>query len=267
MNKTKIDWCDSSWNPVTGCFHDCKYCYARKIAIRFGGASETHNNECCHECQWCTEAEGKIHVLNEPIYDCDMGRNAPYPWEFDPTFHRYRLNEYQNKKKTRNIFVCSMADLFGKWVPDDWITEVFAACKAAPQHNYMFLTKNPERYIDLKCLDKLPLDDNFWYGTTVTDSHMPYMGHDGHYKFHTFLSIEPILEDFGEFDGEWPPDWVIIGAETGSRKDKVVPEKAWIDSLVSQCKERNIPVFMKESLRAFYGDDLLREFPKGLLHG
>ena len=34
--KTKIDWCDSSWNPVTGCLHGCEYCYARSIAKRFG---------------------------------------------------------------------------------------------------------------------------------------------------------------------------------------------------------------------------------------
>lgn len=35
--KTKIDWADSTWNPVTGCRHSCEYCYARKIAERFGG--------------------------------------------------------------------------------------------------------------------------------------------------------------------------------------------------------------------------------------
>jgi protein gp37 len=50
------------------------------------------------------------------------------------------------KKKPANISVCSMADLFEEWVPDEWIKEVLAACAAAPWHNYMFLTKNPERY-------------------------------------------------------------------------------------------------------------------------
>ena len=35
MDKTKIDWCDSTWNPVTGCLHGCEYCYARGIAKRF----------------------------------------------------------------------------------------------------------------------------------------------------------------------------------------------------------------------------------------
>lgn len=36
MNKTKIEWTDYTWNPITGCLHGCPYCYARKIAMRFG---------------------------------------------------------------------------------------------------------------------------------------------------------------------------------------------------------------------------------------
>lgn len=36
MNKTKIEWATYTWNPVTGCLHDCEYCYARRIANRFG---------------------------------------------------------------------------------------------------------------------------------------------------------------------------------------------------------------------------------------
>lgn len=35
MNKTRIEWCDSTWNPVTGCKHGCPYCYARRVAGRF----------------------------------------------------------------------------------------------------------------------------------------------------------------------------------------------------------------------------------------
>ena len=172
--KTKIDWCDSTWNPVTGCLHGCEYCYARKIAKRFGGASETHNNECCHECQWITEGTGEIHDLDEPVYDFDNGRNAPYPFDFDPTFHRYKLDEPQRWKKPRTIFVCSMADLFGKWVPDAWIREVFEACEAAPQHRYLFLTKNPERYMELASNGVIAKDQsNFWFGSTETAPEMP----------------------------------------------------------------------------------------------
>jgi len=44
-SKTKIDWCDSTWNPVTGCLHGCEYCYARKIAQRFEGWNSLENKE------------------------------------------------------------------------------------------------------------------------------------------------------------------------------------------------------------------------------
>lgn len=37
MEKSKIEWCDSTWNPVSGCYHPCPYCYARSTANRFKG--------------------------------------------------------------------------------------------------------------------------------------------------------------------------------------------------------------------------------------
>ena len=143
MKETKIEWCDSTWNPVTGCFHGCEYCYARGIAKRFGGASRTDYEG---DCDWCAEAEGRIHDLHDPVEDPDRGKSkAPYPFEFDPTFHRYRLKQPKVWHEPRVIFVCSMADLFGEWVPDEWIDEVFKVCEEAPQHTYLFLTKNPSR--------------------------------------------------------------------------------------------------------------------------
>lgn len=38
MDKTKIDWCDSTRNLVTGCLYGCEYCYVRGIAERFSTA-------------------------------------------------------------------------------------------------------------------------------------------------------------------------------------------------------------------------------------
>ena len=257
MEKTKIDWCDSTWNPVTGCFHGCEYCYDRGITKRFGGASETHYNETVgKECQWMTGAEGKIHVLDEPIYDYDYGRNAPYPYEFDPTFHKYRLNEYQNKKG-RNIFVCSMADLFGEWVPDEWIEEVFKACENAPQHNYLFLTKNPFRYEILHQKGILRKRDNMWYGYSTPRNGCDYW-YDSQYK--TFESMEPLMEMVDVPHSKW----TIIGAETGRRKGKVVPKREWVEHILNKCRERNIPVFMKSSLAEIWGEQLIQEFPIGL---
>lgn len=262
MKKTKIEWCDSSWNPVTGCFHNCPYCYAEKIANRFGGASETHCNEAVGtECQWITEAEGKIHDLDEPVYDYDMGRNAPYPFGFDPTFHRYRLSIPKNWEKSRTIFVCSMADLFGNWVPDSWIEEVFQACDEAPQHRYLFLTKNPQRLCMLANKGKLPKRENWWFGSTVT--HAGALQYPGRITDHTFLSIEPLLEDLQTGLGSFgSAEWIILGAETGKRKDKVVPKKEWVENICRTADMTHAAVFMKESLVPIVGEDSMRrEFP------
>ena len=261
-DKTKIDWCAASWNPVTGCLHSCEYCYARRIAERFGGASETHNNECCHECQWETEGTGEIHDLNEPIYDYDKCRNAPYPFDFDPTFHRYRLDEPRRWTKPRTIFVCSMADLFGNWVPDEWIQEVFEACAKAPQHRYLFLTKNPNRYNELAAKGMLPQEH--WYGYTATSQKMLWTFHhaDECLVKNLFVSIEPILAPMQPgFCSHVPADWVIVGAETGNRKSKVTPERDWIMKIADECSYGGRPLFMKESLRELMGSDFIQEFP------
>lgn len=244
MDKTKIDWCDSTWNPVTGCLHGCEYCYARSIAERFGGKQKYSN----------------IFDDNEPIRGND-GRILAYPHSFNPTFHRYKLDEYVNKKG-RNIFVCSMADLFGDWVPDEWIEEIFKACYNAPQHNYLFLTKNPEKYAE----HSMPIDRNMWYGTSVCRKDdlqkckfLPLNGNK-------FISIEPILEDLCANDSAVfnYVDWIIIGAETGRRKDKVIPQRKWIEDIVNKCRKTEIPIFMKSSLAEIWGEPLIQEFPKEL---
>lgn len=267
MKKSKIEWCDSTWNPVTGCLHGCEYCYARRKATRFGGASHTTNNECGCECQWITEDDGRLHDLNVAIYDEDRGHKAPYPFEFAPTFYRYRLGIPAQWTKPRNIFVCSMGELFGDWVPDAWITAVFDACKAAPQHRYLFLTKNPKRYCELADADKLPELRNFWYGSTITQKGDCLFA--GSVQWNTFVSIEPLLEpiDAGlcAFGGA---KWIIIGAETGNRKDKVVPKPEWVGKIVETARLTRAAVFMKDSLIPIVGkNNMLMEFPWKLEKG
>lgn len=256
-SKTKIDWCDATWNPVTGCLHGCEYCYARRIAERFGSKQMPifADYPVLHEPVRCTDTYAYMRDIG-----ISTGKIQPYPFDFLPTFHRYKLDEPQRWKKPRNIFVCSMADLFGDWVPDEWITEVFKACEAAPQHRYLFLTKNPARYVDLYVRAILPVKAGYWYGATTTSPEQPFfysrMPDDNP---HTFASIEPIMAPFGDIR-EFP-EWVIIGAETGKRRGKVIPEKAWVDGIVSQAQKRRVPIFMKESLRELMGDDFRQEFP------
>ena len=256
---SKIDWCDSTWNPVTGCLHGCDYCYARRIAERFGGAEEYHHSSIGFNSTVITKSDGSIHDLESPYFHELRDMVAPYPFYFDPTFHRYKLDEPQHWKKPRNIFVCSMADLFGNWVPDEWVEEVFKACAAAPQHRYLFLTKNPERYCKLDDANKLPHLDNFWYGSTVT---RPGASAWCTIEPNTFLSIEPLLEPIHAGIATFGcAKWVIVGAETGKRKGKVVPQKEWVDEIAAECMRCGKAIFMKDSLRNLMGDDFRQEFP------
>ena len=258
MEKTKIEWADSSWNPVTGCYHTCPYCYARGTANRFKGCDSSPDGT----------APGKIVELKErlPVTDShSKTRNAAYPYGFTPTLHEYRLNDPATKGFGKTIFVCSMADLFGNWVPDEWILKVFEACKAAPGHRYLFLTKNPERYINLAERDLLPKGDEYWYGTTITD---PYTGAFWSKDYNTFISAEPILQPFGKSKVDQSGcitaelvDWIILGAETGNRKDKVVPERSWIEDVVNEFQSRGKPVFMKDSMIPVWGEEILTQTP------
>lgn len=263
--KTKIDWADATWNPVTGCLHGCEYCYARRIAERFGSN--------------LMPIFTNYPVLDEPVrsvgFDC--GKNQPYPFDFTPTFHRYRLDEPARRTRPRNIFVCSMADLFGEWVPDEWIDDVIKATQRALQHRYLFLTKNPERYgewlerFEEGRISELDEVENCWFGASASNNAELERANRSRAQW---VSIEPIHEpllpewfvsSIGSDDGpsiefrRW--EWVVIGAETGNRKDKIIPKKEWIQEIADICLQEGTPVFMKESLRDLMGDDFRQEFP------
>jgi protein gp37 len=208
-----IDWAKWSWNPVTGCKHNCKYCYARDIANRF------------------------------------------YPQGFEPTFHPNRLAAPQNTKlpKSRenesgwhNVFVCSMADLFGDWVDQAWIDSVIGAVRMAPQWEFLFLTKNPKRLVDVDW------PDNAWVGTTVdTQSRveptkLAFAQIRAKVKF---LSCEPLNEDL-DFGGDLSMfDWLIIGGRSKSTGAPAFqPPFDWVWNLHNQAKHDGLKVYWKPNL-------------------
>ena len=263
MNKSPIEWCDRTWNAVTGCLHGCDYCYARAIVRRFG---KNEHGALTKLPPHIKEQAGCFELLKR----C----GNPYPFGFLPTLHHYRLDEPAKIKKPKNIFVGSMADVFGSWVSSEWIAEVIKSCKAAYWHRYLFLTKNPSRYREFF---KSPLDyrSYMWFGATATDTgsfvHMSeeLLCHHTNSGSKTFLSIEPIL-------GEIDPlalkrvkyhHWLIVGAETG-RRPGVVPEREWIANIVDACRAAGVPVFLKNNLRSCLFDAdhlsdaaLIQEFP------
>lgn len=255
MNKQKtkkgngIEWCDYTWNPVTGCGNECEYCYARRIANRFRDKSNL------------TYVDGvKPGHLS----------HIPFPYGFLPTLHPERLNEPQKVKKPSKIFVVSMGDLFGDWVPDEWIEQVFESCRKAPWHTYFFLTKNPERYSKLNDNRILPKDDNFWYGITITqvDNHRlidyipDYYGKPEPVHRNTFISFEPLLDRHAAQLVKYYSHcfkWVIVGAQTGLKAIK--PQSEWVQSIIGQCRQANIPIFLKSNLN---WPDKIQEWPEEL---
>jgi protein gp37 len=306
LNKSKIEWCDSTWNPVTGCLHGCKYCYAEKIAKRFSKKDYRCKNCCqcpdcsgdkeCPEGRWYIKRE-TTHILDTPSYIFyPQKRQENYPYGFEPTFHRYRLQEPSKKKKPKNIFVVSMGDLFGSWVPESWIDEVFQSCFNADHHRYMFLTKNPKRYNSIidytageeRGTEEIEIWNNMWFGTTITcQADMERIKNlEIFSEGHKFLSIEPLQEkieldlsgihcpvcgsinvyqdnpattpagippyycdDCGEWEGQEPArliEWVIVGAETG--RGAKPPEPEWVQSIIDQCRDAGIPIFLKNNL-------------------
>ncbi len=228
-----VDWAWWTWNPVTGCWHGCQYCYARDIANRF------------------------------------------YDTKFEPTFHPNRLTAPQNMKQmslkkiereaikrrvdiesakifAKNVFTCSMSDLFGKWVPDEWIFQVFEAVSASPQWNFLFLTKFPQRLKDVS--DKLNgFPANVWVGTTVDTqarvalAEKSFRGIQATVKW---LSIEPMLEPLS-FDSLEMFDMIAIGGQ--SRTTSIAefqPKWDWVENLLFQARKSSTAIYFKENLKA-----------------
>ena len=234
MNRTKIEYVNFSWSPVTGCYGPkgteetpapCFYCYARRMARRFGK----------------TEAE----------------RN------FEPAFHPDRLDAPFHHKKPARIFVCTVADLFGDWVPEEWITQVLAVASQASQHTFFFLTKNPQRMQDFT------FPSNAWAGTTVEDTAaiMRVANLVQVRAEHKWLSIEPmlgpILSALGPYlaghnwGGKRSIGWVVVGAQSGP--GATPPMREWVEDLVAQCRQKAIKVWMKNNLAAEWNGGVLRQ--------
>lgn len=267
MNRSGIEWCDHTWNPVTGCRQDCKYCYARRMTSRFAGDVRL-NLMAKKDYSLAPAADGgeDLYVLDAPMLN-ETGNHLVYPFGFAPTLHRYRMKIPGKLKMGNNIFVGAMADVFGAWVPDEWIKQILDVCKEYPIHNYLFLTKNPERYIQYG----VPTEyENLWYGTTITCDADADRIASLIMDAWTFVSIEPLQESISKENIKAIcriADWIIIGAETGRNKNKVLPEVDWIKNLVTEAEIAKKPVFMKDSLTPIVGEEnMRRDFPAQLQH-
>jgi protein gp37 len=221
QDTTSIEWAQWSWNPVTGCLHNCPYCYARDLAERFytgiGFAPVLH-----------------MRRLSAPL-------------------HHQPPDRAQHDLGYRNVFTCSMADLFGKWVPREWIEMVLEIIAQAPAWNFLFLTKFPVR------LSEFDFPDNAWVGTTVDCQIRIKNAERSFRKVNAkvkWLSVEPMLEPL-RFDDLGAFQWVVIGgASSSNQTPEWHPPRDWSDDLRRQAREVGCMVYEKTNLL-----ERVREYP------
>lgn len=79
MNRSKIEWCDHTLNPITGCRRNCEYCYARRMVARFSGDVRL-NKMAKKDYSMVPAADGgeDLYVLDAPMLN-ETGNPLVYP--------------------------------------------------------------------------------------------------------------------------------------------------------------------------------------------
>lgn len=232
------------WEPYHGCLQDCPGCQAATLLRRLGG----HRDLAYYMCQEDDPETGKLHILEKPMRDEVTGVAEDYPFAFDPTFSRYRLADLFSIPRPSNVFVCGKGDLFAPWVPDQIIAEILDAARKTPAHNYLFLTRFPERYAALPYA--LP---NFLFGAYIDSQQqlrdmmgvsMPRL---------RYLSIDPLKEriDLQEYlnHPSCKLEWIVLETRTTFTHKDAGPQKRWMLDLIRVCAKHGIPLFMEDRLK------------------
>ena len=208
---SKIEWTDTTWNPVTGCTkvsHGCKNCYAERMSERLKA----------------------------------MGAEK-YSNGFEVTLHASVVTEPLKWKQPRHIFVNSMSDLFHEDVPISFIQSIFHTMNLAEQHVFQVLTKRPARVVELN--DALNWSPNIWFGTSIESTR--WIDRLDLLKQTSaqvkFLSLEPLLGPLPslQLDGI---DWVIVGGESGPGARQM--RGAWVREIRDHCVANEVPFFFKQ---------------------
>lgn len=273
MNKSKIEWTDTTWNPIRGCSRispGCVNCYAESIAARFSG-------------------EG------QPFEGFARRTAAGGRWTSKMALLPDKLAEPLSWRKPRRVFVNSMSDLFHEGLSDEAIAAVFGVMAACPQHVFQVLTKRAERLILLS--EKVGLETfeeavaraaestagivwdsrgqerhlypanagdlsrrrlwpgwplpNVWLGVSA-ERRKEWLERVEHLRSAPaavrFVSAEPLLEDLGDVDCSGI-SWVICGAESGHGARLM--DAAWMRSLKEQCVAAGVPYFGKQMGRVY----------------
>lgn len=223
-----------TWNPIGGCAHACRWampdgttaiCYAELVAERVAGQHYPH---------------GFAH----------------HYW------HPERLRDPLKVKESARIFLDSMADLFGRWVPAEHIQAVLDVVCEAEQHTFLSLTKNAPRLVQVA-----DFPTNLHIGVSSPPDQM--LGHElsraqqekmlrrsletlsrfSHNRV-TWMSFEPLSWDVASIVAEYPTAlrWAVIGAASNGPRT-FQPEPAHVANLLTILEAQGVPVFFKGNLK------------------
>lgn len=197
-----------SWNPITGCLHGCVYCWARNYATRLAS----------------------------------MGVEPYKTWIFEPALAEWRLRD--KIPEGRFIFVSDMGDMWGDWVPKEWIESVLRVVRSKPKSKFFFLTKNPKRYLEFEDMFSnnvmlgVTIETNRDYGLTMAPT--PRERYRDFLRLnwkHKAIVIEPIMdfdEEFIDWIYEISPKVVYIGYDNYGNKlpePKIVKTQILLEAL------------------------------------
>jgi len=242
--KNKIGWCNLTWNPVWGCLNNCEYCYARKIAkLRY---------------KQMIEIEFNHYWRKHPTWAWN-GDHLSGLKDFRPTFLEAQFDK-KFLQKVQKIFIGSMSEIY--YWKDEWLEKVLEKVKLYPQHIFQFLTRYPEVYREYD------FPKNCWLGITITNNKAFYNMDFTINKINTkrikFISIEPILEDIDikRIVDSLNLNWIILGAETGNRKGKIIPKVRWAMKIINYCIFSRIPIYVKDNMVKIYPNlKNIKQFP------
>jgi protein gp37 len=219
---SRIEWTESTWNPVAGCnviSPGCTNCYAMRMAARLAAMGQKKYKGTTRKSGNRAKWTGKINLDDTSV-------DLPRTW-----------------KSGRLIFVNSMSDLFHEAIPFEFLRRVFQTMCETPQHTYQVLTKRAD------LLEKLSPDlnwtPNIWMGVSVENA--DYTGRIDHLRSSgasvKFLSLEPLLGPLKGLNLKGI-DWAIAGGESGPGSRPMNPE--WVRSIRDQCLEAGVAFHFKQ---------------------
>jgi len=210
-DRSKIEWTQATWNPVTGCTkvsEGCRHCYAERLAFRLQR----------------------------------MG-NPKYHHGFDVTLHPDSLRVPVGWTTPRTIFVNSMSDLFHEDVPFKFIEDVVQTMRSTPQHRYQVLTKRADRLLEVS--QRIQWPDNVWIGVSV-ESRAVTCRVEALRQVKSavrFVSFEPLLEDLRDLNLDGV-DWAIVGGESGPGARTMNAD--WVRRIRDECTRTGTAFFFKQ---------------------